>query len=317
MPRILLAILIALAPLCAAAETYPSRLVTIIVPYGPGGGTDLFARAVASAMGARTGKPVVVDNVAGAGGTIGIQKVMNAPADGYTLIAASGLEYEMLGLANPDAPPRTTDLRSLAIFGTQPMVLVVNGGLGVRTVEELLALAKARPGKISLGTVGPGTALHITGLMIQQAAGVQFIDVPYKGASQLLTDLLSGSVDAAIMALPTVLGRLDDHKLVALAVSEAARSPIVPGVPSLGETPALKNIDTKIGYILLGPRNVPEEVAARIQSLSSDILADKDFRQGLLKLAISPAPRADAADADALKQAQFASYKKAIAASAR
>jgi len=301
----------------ASADTFPSRPVTIIVPYGPGGGTDLFARVLASSLGARLGQSIVIDNVPGAGGTIGIQKLNNARSDGYTLIVASGMEYEMQALSNPDAPARTTDLKAIGNFGTQPMVLVARPGLGVKTVDEFVALARSKPGKISMAAVGPGTALQITGLMIQQAAGIQLIDVPYKGSGSIVTDILAGNVDVAIMSPPTVDGLVREGKLIPLAVSEAARSPVMPGVPSLSETPAFKNIDTKIGYPLYGPKSLPQPVADVLSKRSNEIQADPQFQQALLKLMVAPEKRIASEDADALKASQLSQFKAALGKAAK
>ncbi|MET3465081.1 Bug family tripartite tricarboxylate transporter substrate binding protein [Variovorax atrisoli] len=297
----------------ASADTFPSRPITIIVPYGPGGGTDLFARVLASSLGSRLGQSIVIDNVPGAGGTIGIQKLNNARSDGYTLIVASGMEYEMQALSNPDAPVRTTDLKAIGNFGTQPMVLVARPGLGVKTVDEFVALAKSKPGKISMAAVGPGTALQITGLMIQQAAAIQLIDVPYKGSGSIVTDILAGNVDVAIMSPPTVHGLVREGKLIPLAVSEAARSPVMPGVPSLSETAAFKNIDTKIGYPLYGPKSLPQPVAELLVKRANEIQADPQFQQALLKLMVAPTKRIAAEDADALNASQLAQFKAALA----
>jgi tripartite-type tricarboxylate transporter receptor subunit TctC len=303
--------LLALSQL-ASAQSFPSGPITVVVPFGPGGGTDLLGRAIATELGTRAATPVVVENVPGAGGTIGVQRVMNSKADGHTVALTSGLEFEMLGLANPGSPAKTTDLQALAVFGTQPMVLVARPELGVSTMEQLLQLAKDKPGRISMGAVGPGSVLSLTGLMVEQAAGVDFIEVPYKGAGQILTDLFAQTIDVAVMALPTVLGHIKEGKLVALGVSEAQRTPILPQVPSFAETPALKNINTTISYFLLAPKDTPAQVQAQYRQWSDAILDDKNFQPQLLKLSITPATQADPMSAVARRTAMFEGFKKAV-----
>lgn len=296
-----------------AQQAFPAKPVTIIVPFGPGGGTDLLVRALATSLSPRLGVPVIVDNVPGAGGTIGVQKLNTGPADGYTVILATGMEYEMQSLANPDAPARTTDLKALGNIGTQPMVLVVRPGLGVKTVEEFVALAKARPGAVSLASVGPGTALHITGLMLQQAAGIQLIDVSYKGAGPILNDLLAGNVDAAVMSLPPVHGFIQEGRLLAIGVSEAARSPFLPNVPALAETAALKGINTMIGYPLFAPKGIAQPALDALTKAAGEALADPQFQQALQKLMVAPARRFAAEEAEAMKASQLAAFRKALA----
>jgi tripartite-type tricarboxylate transporter receptor subunit TctC len=172
--RALVLLAAALVPTLAAAQLYPSKLIKVVVPYGAGGATDVFARAYAAELGARLKQTVVVENVPGAGGTIGAQRVMDAPSDGYTLIVCTGIEFEMLQIADPDsAKGRRTNLTPIALIGTQPMVLVARPALGLRSADELVRAAKARPGALSLASAGPGTSLHLTGEMIKKAAGIQ------------------------------------------------------------------------------------------------------------------------------------------------
>ncbi|MFA5490831.1 MAG: tripartite tricarboxylate transporter substrate binding protein [Candidimonas sp.] len=299
----------------SVADTFPSRPVTIIVPYGPGGATDHFVRTLASHLAPKLGQSVVVENAPGAGGIIGIQKLNNAQPDGHTLIVASGMEYEMQELANPGASPiKTTELQAIGNFGTQPMVLVASSELGVKTVDEFIALAKAKPGEVSIAAVGPGTALQLTSLMIQQAAGIDLIDVSYKGSGQIITDLVAGTVDVALMTPPTVSGMIQEGKLIPLAISEAQRSPVLPDVPSLAETPALKNIDTKIGYPLFGPKDMPQATADVLAKAANEVIVDPQFQESLLRMMVAPTQRVVGEDANTLTASQLAQFRKALAA---
>ena len=299
-------------------SAFPSRPITIIVPYGAGGATDMFARTLAAALGVRMGTSVVVENVPGAGGTIGIQRMNNAPADGHTLIVASGMEYEMQNLVNPGTTPRATEMVPIGNFGSQPMVLVVRPALGVRSLDAFIALAQAKPGVVSLASVGPGTALQLTGLVLQQAAGIQLNDVSYKGAGQIVTDLLAGHVDAAIMTVPVVEPHLGSGKLLALGVSQATRSSVLPQVPSFSETPALKgSVDATLTYPLYARKGTPGPVIDQLRQHAAAVLADPLFQSALLKLMIAPAARISGEDVQTVNRTQLAAFTKALAAKGR
>jgi len=193
--RLLLALCAsALTCASAAAQAFPARTVSIVVPYGAGGATDVFARTYAAELAARLRQTVIVENVPGAGGSVGVQRVMNSAPDGYTLVVATGIEYEMLELADPTAAKgRKTVLAPVALIGTQPMVLVARSGLRMQSVDDLVKAARAKPGGLSLASAGPGTSLHLAGEMIQKAAGIQLLNVPYKATPQIVNDLVEAA----------------------------------------------------------------------------------------------------------------------------
>ena len=299
---------------CASfAQEFPTRTVTVVVPYGPGGGTDMFGRAFAADLAARIGQSVVVENVPGAGGTIGIQKVMAAAADGYTLVVGNGIELEMLEMADPqNARGRITDLTPVALFGTQPMVLVARTGLDFKSVDDVVKASKAKPGSLTLASSGPGTILHIAGEIIKKSAGVQMVDVPYKGAPQIAVDLIAGNVDTAVMAIPSVKAHVQSGKLSALGVTDSVRSRALPDVPSLNESNSVKGIDTKVWYGIFGPPSLPTSVVRYLEKHSAAIAADPAFQQKLLQLAMTPPKEGTAQELEDLRTSQLKAFRDAL-----
>ncbi|WP_439588264.1 Bug family tripartite tricarboxylate transporter substrate binding protein [Hydrogenophaga sp.] len=307
--RVLLGLFLALLVPAVFADAYPSKAITVIVPYGPGGGTDLFARLYATELATRLKRPVVVENLAGAGGTVAVQKVMNGIADGYTLVISNGMEFEMLQMADPEnAKGRTTNLTPISLFGTQPMVLVARPALGIKTADELVAMARSKPGALSLASSGPGTSLYLAGEMIKKAAQVEMLNVPYKAGPQIVTDLLGGNVDVAVLAVPTALGQIQTGKLTALGVTDATRSPALPDVPSLNDSKSIKDVEAKVWYAVYGPPKLPADVVQTLQQASREMMADAGIREKLVAMAITPAKDGGAEELHALRNGQLSKF---------
>lgn len=322
MTKLLRALTVLMISLCSAstalAQVYPSRTVTLVVPFGAGGGTDLLARALAAELGPRLKQTVIVENVPGAGGTIAVQKVSTMAPDGHTLVLSNGLEFEMLQMADPAGPQgRSTHLSPVALIGTQPMVLVARSSLGFKTIDDLVRAGKARPGSISLASSGPGTSLYLAGEMIKKSAGISTVDVPYKSAPQIVTDLISGNVDAAVLTLPTVASQLPGGKITALSVTDAVRSPALAQVPSLSESQSVKDVDTKVWYGVFGPPGLPPDVIRVIEQHVAQIIASPSFRDKLLGLSVTPAAGTSAEALVALRSQQWARFRQALAPTAR
>jgi tripartite-type tricarboxylate transporter receptor subunit TctC len=302
----------------AVAQTYPARTVTLVVPYGPGGGTDLLARALASELGTRLKQSVIVENTPGAGGTIAVQKVSNMAPDGYTLVLSNGIEFEMLQMADPaSANGRTTNLTPIALIGTQPMVLVARSELGFKTTDDLVRAGRAKPGGIALASLGPGTSLFLAGEMIKKAAGISTLDVPYKSAPQIVTDLVAGNADAAVLTIPSVASQLQSRRITALSVTGRTRSPALPDVPSLSESQLVKGVDTKVWYGVFGPPKLPAAVIASIEQQVAQVVASPSFQEKLLSLSVTPAKRASARELDAIRSEQLSMYKEALPSNAK
>jgi tripartite-type tricarboxylate transporter receptor subunit TctC len=316
--RALVILAASLACTLAAAQPYPSRTIKIVVPYGAGGATDIFARAYAAELGARLKQTVVVENVPGAGGTIGAQRVMDTAPDGYTLIVCTGIEFEMLQIADPDsAKGRRTNLTPVTLIGTQPMVLVARPALGLRSADDLVRTARARPGALSLASAGPGTSLHLAGEMIKKAAGIDLLNVPYKATPQMVTDLAGGNVDLALLAMPTAIPHVRSGALVALAVTDSTRSAALPDTPTLGESSSVRGVDTKVWYGVFGPPGMSANLVQALGEASATMLRDTAFREKLLGMMITPSQQGSASELETVRTAQLAGFLRALGAGGR
>lgn len=254
----------------AAAPAYPTKPITLVVGYTAGGSVDLVARTVAPELGKRLGQSVVIENLGGAGGTIGAQKVVKAEADGYTLLMGSGSEVSIARLTNPAVRyDGEKDLAPITFVGTQPMVLVGKLQLPAKDAGELMALAKAKPGTLSYASSGVGTPLNLAGELIKQQGKVNITHVPYKGASAMATDLLGGQIDLMITDTSTGVPQVKSGKLRALGYSTTQRSPQLPEVPTLEEA-GVKGYDMGYWFAAYAPAGTPEAVVARLNRLLSD-----------------------------------------------
>ncbi|MDP9607513.1 UNVERIFIED_ORG: tripartite-type tricarboxylate transporter receptor subunit TctC [Variovorax paradoxus] len=310
-------LLISIASVCTAvavsAQPFPTRPISLSVAYAAGGGTDTFARTFAESLSQRVKQSVVVENTPGAGGTISAIKVMAAKPDGYALAISNGLEFEMQQMAEPTVgPSRTSMLTPIALLGTQPMVLVSRTDLGWKTIDDFVKATKSQPGRISMGSSGPGTSLYLAGSMIEKGGDLKLLRVPYKSGPQIVTDLIAGTLDTAVLALPTAQSFVQNGKLTALAVTDQRRSPILPDVPSLADHAAYKGFDTKVWYALQGPPKLPESIVNMLGENTRAILNDPAFVSKMHALAITPAKEGTAAEFEELKAAQYAAFQRAL-----
>jgi len=245
-----------------AHAAYPERAIHLIVPYPPGGLTDAVARAVAKALSDRVQQPVVVDNIAGGGGNIGADKAAKSPADGYTLyignnatVGLNTLMYKQLAF-DPMA-----DLAPIALIAESQTVLVVNPSLPVKSVAELIALAKSKPGQLNFGSTGTGGLSHLVGELFNSGAGIRMTHIPYKGTGPALTDLLGGQIQ--VMFNDTALPHIQSGKLRALAVTGAKRWPQLPDVPTLAEL-GMPGYETYNWFGILAPARTPAAIVTRL-----------------------------------------------------
>lgn len=271
----------------AAADDYPSRPIRLIVPYPPGGGTDIAARVIARRVAEDIGQPVVIENRPGAGTTIGSGVVAKAAPDGYTLVFGSVTHTIAPALYRKlpfDAERDFTPIVQIARF---PFVLVVNPAVEARSVTELLALARARPGALSFASVGNGTGTHLAGEMLKIMSGADINHVPYKGSAQALPDLLSGVVSMMFMDTPPAIPQVRDGTLRALAVTTSNRSPWLPGVPTVAES-GLPGFEFTSWWGVLGPAGMPTDVTARLNAAFVRTLRVPEVRDRLESLAAEP-----------------------------
>ena len=301
--------LAAIAPLPAFAdEAYPSRPITLIVPFSPGGGTDIAARLLATRLGVRLGKPVVVDNRAGAGGLVGADLVAKARPDGYTLFFANvGTQsinpwlYKMPYDADKAFAP-------VSLFAELPFALVVNPNIPAKTPKELVALAKAAPDKYTFASSGNGGSPHLTAEIFQQATGIQLRHVPYKGGGPAMADLIAGHVDMLFASVLETSGYVKGGKLRALAVTSAQRSPVLPDVPTLAEQ-GIANADSGSWTAVLAPAGTPADIvdklAAGIQAIAQiPEVREQLTAQGAIPRGTTPAELQKVIDADKARYGQ-------------
>ncbi len=286
----------------AQAQGYPVRPVALIVPFAAGGGVDATARLLTAKLGEQLRQPVVIENVAGAAGTIGTQRVARAPADGYTLLFAVASPLNVAPLVAPSAVRYDTfkDFIPVATVGTSPFVLIGKPTLAARTTAELIALAKAQPGTLNFGTDGVGTSLHVTAEMIRQRAGVDMVHVPYKSGPQVLTDVAGGQVDLAVLPLSLAHPFIKDGKVRAYGVTSLTRSAAAPSIPTLAETPELKGLEMDSWLGVLAPAGTPAAVTAAWVAALDATLKDPEVMRKLGEIAVKPQLIAGPAFADYL-----------------
>lgn len=288
--------LLAAAALCAAGigaahaqSDFPSRPIKIVVPYSPGTGSDAVARTVAQGITEKTGKAVIVENRDGAGSLIGTMYVAKAPPDGYTiLIAANPMVIVAAGQSQPQYLP-TQDFVPLAKVGVIPLVLAVSPSLGIKTVPELIAYAKANPGKLSYGSSGAGTSSQQEMEVFKQAVGIDITEVPYKSTAQAMTDLIGGTLPVFPVVVPLVLSHVQAGQATALAVFDTQRSPLLPDVPAVTEqVHATGYVPTPVWYGFVAPRGTPAPV---VQALAGMINAAMDTPEAKARLSSLGAAR--------------------------
>ena len=220
--------LLAVLPLAAQADVFPSKPITIVVAYPPGGSTDLTGRTLGAEMSRKLGVPVIIENVGGAGGAIGAQKVANAAPDGYTLLAGASNEIAISRLVSSTVKYDLKNFTPIGLIAEQPMVLVAATRTGVKTIDQFMKLVQANPGKYSYGSSGVGTGLHLAGEMVKDQGGLFMTHIPYRGVAPLANDLLGNNIDFGVFVLSSGLPHIRSGKVVALGTTEAKRSPMTP-----------------------------------------------------------------------------------------
>ena len=277
-----LAVAMALAAPCAAsAQDYPTRPVVLVSPFPPGGSVSLVARVVAEKMSETLGQSIVVENRGGAGGTIGARYVAKSAADGYTLLLGytGTLAIGPSLYANAGFEPRK-DFAAVGRIGSAPTMLVVHPSLPVHSVGELIAYAKANPGKLNYGSAGIGTVGHLAGELFGSMAGIELTHVPYKGTGPAITDLLGGHIPMMFTPIPTAHGQAESGLLRALAVTSAQRSSLLPDLPTVAES-GLPGYEAALRYGLVAPSGTPRAIVERLNKELRLALAAEDVRQRL------------------------------------
>jgi tripartite-type tricarboxylate transporter receptor subunit TctC len=273
----------------AMAQTYPARPVKLIVPFPPGGNTDIVGRLIAQKLSDSLGQQVYIENRGGAGGTIGAEAAAKSPADGYTLFFATSGTLAAAPSLQPDL--RYDPVKGFAPISTlanAPVVVIVAAPLGVNTLQELIQTAKARPGQLKFGSAGTGHFVHLAGEMFKTAAAVDLLHVPYKGVNAALTDMLGGRIELMFDAFAQYEPHLQSGKLRALAVAHPKRLARLPDVPTTAEA-GLPGYELAAWFGLAAPAGAPAEVVARVNAEVLKVLATVDVVETLARLGLEPA----------------------------
>ena len=271
---------------------WPTKPVKIIVPFAPGGTTDLLARAMAPELSRAFGQSFIVENKTGAGGNVGADAVAKAPADGYTLLMGT-VGTHGINVALYDKMPfdPVKDFAPITLVAGVPNVMVMNTekakALGINTVADFVKYAKANPGKLNMASSGNGTSIHLAGELFKSMSGTYLVHFPYRGSGPALLDLVGGTMDVMFDNLPSALPQIKGGKLKALAVTSAQRSAVLPDVPTIEEAGKLKGFDASSWFGLLAPAGTPPDIVNRIQqevakSLSSPAVKEKLLAQGAI-----------------------------------
>lgn len=277
--RSVLVVVLALLAVTALAQGYPSRPIRVVVPYPPGGGTDVLARLVGKYMSEGFGQPIVVENRAGANAKIGMEAVAKSRPDGYTLMAIA---------AGPLNDENMKSFAPIALMAAPSYLLVVHPEVKANSVKELIALAKSRPGKIAYGSTGGGAASHLATELFRVMAGIELLHVPYKGVGQAVGDLLGGQVQMMIAPAQAVVPQVKSGRLRALAVSGARRLSTLPELPTIAEA-GVPGYEAVGWFGLMVPAGTPADVVARLNREVNRILMLPDVRERLLELGADPA----------------------------
>jgi tripartite-type tricarboxylate transporter receptor subunit TctC len=278
----------ALAP--AHAQDYPTRPITLVVPYAAGGGNDVMARIVAERMSRTLGQQVVVENRPGAGGSVATRQVARAAPDGYTLVigGTGTLAVNPTLYANVGYDPRK-DFAPVGLIGTSALIILVNPGLPAHSVKDLIALAKQDPGKLTYASAGVGSGIHLGTVLFEMMAGIKLTHVPYRGTGPALTDLIGGHVAMYFSSLPSAVGITRDGKVRALAVTGARRSDVFPDVPTVAEA-ALPGYEAVLHYGIAAPAGTPRPIIDKLNAALRETLAAPDTRERMGKDGTEPLP---------------------------
>jgi len=292
--RWLIAAVFALSVLAPAqAQTWPSKAVRIVVPFPPGGTTDIVARSIGVELQRMWQHPVVIENRPGAGGNIGADLVAKAAPDGYTLLmgtvgthAINKALFEQNGAKMPFDPAK--DFVPITLAAGVPNVMVINPKLPVNSVAEFIAYAKARPGQLNMASSGNGTSIHLSGELFKTVTGVYMVHFPYRGSAPAITDLIAGNMNVMFDNLPSALPHIKSGRLKALAVTSRTRSPALPDVPTIEEAAGLKGFDASSWFGLFAPAGTPRTIVDKIQADVAKALAQPEVRERFIAQGADP-----------------------------
>lgn len=277
------------APAMAQEGTYPTKPITLVVPFPAGGATDVLGRVIAKKLGDKLGQNVVVDNKGGAGTTIGAAYVAKAAPDGYTLLISSGTTFTVNPAVRPKLPyDPVKSFEPIGITGRTGLILLASKDVPVADVKQFVAALKAAPEKYSYGSFGAGTTSQFAGEMFFHAAGVKIQHVPYKGSAPAMTDLIGGQIPFTVDTVSAALPHLKDGKVKAIAVTTAKRTSLLPKVPTLAES-GYPGLDMDTWLAVVAPRGLPPAVKSRLELTLAQVVSDPETRDKLLSMGFEPA----------------------------
>ncbi len=298
----------AIAAPVMAQQNYPAKTVRMILPFAPGGPSDIIGRTLAGKLTEQLGQPVVVDNRAGAGGNLGMELGAKAPADGYTITLTSPTMAISPSLYKKLAFDPQKDFAPISMVANIPNIMVVHLSVPAKTLKEFIQLARTSPGKLNFGSSGAGSTTHLSSEILSNLAGLKMVHVPYKGQGLALVGLLSGQVDMMILAVPSVLPMIQSNKVRAIAALSAKRLATVPQVPTTGES-GVNNFEVSVWFGMLAPAATPRDIVNRLNQELAKALASPDIRErfasgGIEPLTSTPEQFAAFARAEAVRYAK-------------
>lgn len=307
--RILAALALAVLPVIAAAQSYPTRPIRLVVPFPPAGATDILSRELARLLSERLKQQVIVDNKPGAGGALGSDLVAKSAPDGYTIQMATSSTHSIGPSLNPKIPYNAqTDFTPVAHVANATNVLVVSPSVKANTVAELIAEIKAKPGQFNFGSSGNGTIVHLTGELFKSMTGTYIVHIPYRGTALVIPDMVSGQIQLLFDNVASALPHIRDGRVKALGVTSLKRSPLLPNVPTVADT--VPGFESSTWFGVFGPKNMPAEATQRLNSEINAILKTPEFQERLRTLGYdaaggSPADFAKVVASDTAKWARL------------
>jgi tripartite-type tricarboxylate transporter receptor subunit TctC len=271
------------------AASYPSQTIRIVVPFPAGGTADTLPRIVAEKLRQKWNQPVVIENKSGAGGNIGAEAVASSPADGYTLLASPPGPIAINESLYKKLPFRPSDLMPITVLATAPVVLDVRPDFPARTVQELIAYAKANPGKVTFASQGNGSTSHLTAILFEKLTGTKMVHVPYRGTAPALQDIMGNTVDLFFDNIGSSMSLHLGGKLRILGVCGTDRAPSLPNVPTVRES-GVSDFASVTWFALMAPKGTPDAIIARLNSAVTEILREPDIQAQFIKLGVQPAP---------------------------
>ena len=297
-----------------SGQPYPTKPIRCVVPYPPGGPTDIIGRAITHKLAESLGQPVIIDNRGGAAGTIGAEQVARAPADGYTLLWATPGTHGIAPSIYPKLPyDPIKDFAPVTLVALGTNLVVIHPSVPARTVKEFIAIAKSRPGKLNFGSAGSGATSHMAAEMFKVMAGIDMLHVPFKGAAPAIVALMGGEVDMAILDTPPLLPHVRSGKLRALAVASQRRSRVLPQLPTMEES-GLPGYNASSWHGLFAPAGTPRDIVARLHSEIVQIVKVPDITERLSAQGVEPVASTPEQFADFIK-AEITRWARVVKAS--